>query len=104
MHELYPNGADQLIGDDKWIRHVSNLGYVAVTKDLNIIRAHTRAIEQSNIRIFAFDSARLTGSEMAFRMDRHLNRILQRAAKRGPFFYVIHSDSLELRWKPKNRK
>ena len=100
MHELYPDGSDQSVGDDDWIARVSDLDHIAITKDLNIVRAHGRAIQKSGIRLFAFDSARLTGSEMAGRIDRHLNRVLQRASKPGPYFYVIHSDSLELRWRP----
>jgi len=82
------------------VERVSDLNHIAITKDLNIIRAHGHAIKESGIRLFSFDSARLTGPEMAERIDRHLNRILQRASKPGPYFYVIHSDSLELRWQP----
>jgi hypothetical protein len=104
MHEIYPDGSDQSVGDNEWIQCVSNLGYVALTKDLNIHRAHKDAMARSNIRLFAFDSARLTGAEMAARIDLHLNRIVQRANKPGPFFYVIHSASLELRWQPSNRE
>ena len=101
MHDIYPDGSDQYVGDDEWIRSVSDLGHVAITKDLNILRAHKAAVKQSNLRFFAFDSARLTGSEMAERIGRHLNRILQRANKPGPFFCVIHSESLEMRWQPR---
>jgi hypothetical protein len=99
MHELYPGGSDQSVGDNDWIERVADLHHIAITKDLNIIRAHGDAIRESGIRLFSFDSARLTGPEMAGRIDRHLNRILQRASKPGPYFYVIHSDSLELRWR-----
>ena len=98
MHELYPDGSDQFVSDDEWIRHVSDLSHVAITKDLNILRAHRNTIKQSSIRLFALDSARLTGSEMVARIAHHLNRILQRSDKPGPFFYVIHAETLELRW------
>ncbi len=37
---------------------------------------------------------------MAERFDRHLNRIVQRAAKSGPYVYVVGSERLERRWPP----
>lgn len=40
----------------------------------------------------------LTGDEMAERIDRHLNRIIQRAAKPGPYLYVISRNRIEKRW------
>ena len=99
MHELYPNGADQWIGDDEWIEHVSALGYVALTKDSTILRSHRGALERSTLRLFAIDSSRLTGPEMAERVSLHLNRVLRRAWKPGPYLYVIHAHSIELRWR-----
>ena len=99
MHELYPNGADQWISDDEWIEQVSALGYVALTKDPTILRSHRSALERSTLRLFAIDSAKLTGPQMAERISLHLNRVLQRARKPGPYLYVIHAHSIELRWR-----
>lgn len=100
MAELYPEGADQHVADDQWIADVSALGYVALTKDTNLIRGHRRALMRSQLRLFAIDTAKLTGAQMADRVDRHLNRMLQRARRPGPYAYVIHQDGLELRWRP----
>lgn len=100
MAELYPDGSDQLIADEQWITNVSALGCVALTKDTNLIRVHRAALKRSTLRLFAVDTAKLTGPEMADRVDRHLNRILQRARKPGPYAYVIHKGGLELRWRP----
>ncbi|MCY3891721.1 MAG: hypothetical protein OXF65_00310, partial [Acidimicrobiaceae bacterium] len=48
-----------------------------------------------------FNNANISGAEMAIRLDRHLNRILRRAAKPGPFVYVIGKEGLQRRW-PRN--
>lgn len=69
-------------------------------KDTNLIRYHVSTLRSSKLRLFAIDTAKLTGSEMADRIDRHLNRIIQRARRSGPYAYVIHKKSLELRWHP----
>jgi hypothetical protein len=100
MSDLYPYGLDQEIDDERWIADVSLLGYIAVTKDSRILRDHRGALERSTLRLFAIDSARMTGKEMAARVDLHLNRILRRARKPGPYFYVIQSSRIELGWRP----
>lgn len=48
--------------------------------------------------MFALSNANITGPEMAERVSRNLNRIRQRAEKRGPYLYVIHQNRLEKRW------
>jgi hypothetical protein len=100
MAEVYPNGLDQQIDDPTWIHRASAEGWIALTKDASIAKDHPDALERSSLRVFALDSARLTGQEMADRIVRHINRILQRAKKPGPYVYVVHADRLELRWKP----
>ncbi len=100
MADLYPDGLDQRISDDQWIADVSAIGHVALTKDTNLIRNHRPALERSTLRLFAIDTAKLTGPEMAERIDCHLDRILLRARKPGPYAYVIHKKDLELRWGP----
>jgi hypothetical protein len=44
MADLYPCGADQAVADDDWIADVDERGWVALTKDLNIIRDHEPAL------------------------------------------------------------
>jgi hypothetical protein len=98
MSELYPHGADQLIGDDAWIADVSARGWVALTKDARIIRAHQEALRASTLRVFALDNANVPGDEMARRFQANLNRILQRARKPGPYVDIVHKDRVEQRW------
>jgi hypothetical protein len=52
----------------------------------------------TTLRVFSLNNAGLTGPQMVERFDRHLNRIVQRAAKPGLYIYVVGSTGLELRW------
>ena len=98
MVEAYPDGADQWIGDDEWIQRASDEGWIALTKDVAIIRAHAAALDASTLRVFALNNANLTGPEMAERYRLNLNRIIQRAAKPGPYVYLVTAVGLEQRW------
>jgi PIN like domain len=98
MSDLYPDGEDQLVGDDRWIEEVGALGLVALTKDTAITRAHTAALERSTLRVFALPNANLTGPEMAERFNTNLHRIVQRSRKPGPFVDVVNPTSLSRRW------
>lgn len=98
MGDLYPSGTDQFVGDDVWIADVSAHGWVALTKDVSIIRDHRDALAASTLRAFALDNANLTGDEMALRFEVNLHRILQRIRKKGPYVDVVHKDRLERRW------
>ena len=84
--------------DNVWIMRAGHERWVAVTKDYPIIRDHSEDLRRSGLRVFAFNNASISGDEMANRLDRHFNRILRRAAKPGPYVYVIGKDELELRW------
>jgi hypothetical protein len=98
MAELYPDDADQLTGDDRWIGDVSARGWVALTKDVNITRSHQAALRRSTLRAFALSNANIAGEEMAARYRANLHRIVQRCRKPGPYVDVVHRDRIERRW------
>ena len=98
MSEMYPDGEDQRVGDDQWIAEVSSLGLVALTKDAAIVRDHRDALESSTLRVFALPNANLTGEAMAARYAQHVNRIVQRARKPGPFVDILGPQRIERRW------
>lgn len=100
MCELYPDGADQRVPDDQWIAEVSSRGWIALTKDIAILRRHREALERSTLRLFALDSSKLRGDQMAERFQRHIHRIIHRARHPGPYVYVVHHNCLERRWAP----
>jgi hypothetical protein len=98
MAEVYPEGTDQSIDDDVWIARASAENWIALTKDDRIRWRHAAALEASTLRVFALNNASLTGDQMAERFCTHLDRILQRASKPGPYVYVVTASKLELRW------
>ncbi|WP_395154357.1 hypothetical protein [Ilumatobacter sp.] len=98
MADVYPDGADQTMDDPDWMLDVDNRGWVALTKDASIVRAHRNDLESSSLRMFSLDSSKLTGEQMAARFELHLNRIIQRCSKPGPFFDVLHARSIERRY------
>ncbi len=98
MVEVYPDGADQVVPDDEWIRKASDEGRIALTKDYSITRDHKDALAVSTLRIFALSNANLTGRQMAERYTANLNRILSRAVKPGPYVFVVTAAGLERRW------
>lgn len=98
MAEVYPHGADEDVTDNEWMLRADAEGWVALTKDYAIVRDHTDTLARTSLRVFSLNNANLTGVEMAERFTLHLNRILQRAAKPGPYLYVVGSRGLELRW------
>jgi hypothetical protein len=98
MVEVYPDGEDERLSDDTWILRAHTEGWVALTKDYSIVRDHIDTLKETTLRVFALNNANLTGPQMAARFDAHLNRIVQRAAKAGPYIYVVGAKGLELRW------
>lgn len=98
MADVYPDGADQRISDPEWITRADTEGWIALTKDASIIRDHRDVLAETQLRVFAFNNANLTGTELVARLDANFNRILQRARKPGPYLWVITPDGLQLRW------
>jgi hypothetical protein len=98
MADFYPAGADQRVADDDWIADVDERGWVALTKDLKIIRDHEKALRASRLRVFGLDNANVIGEEMARRFTVNLHRIVQRCRKPGPYVDVVHKDRVERRW------
>ena len=98
MADVYPDGADQRIGDPEWIRRADAEGWIALTKDLAIVRDHADVLAETTLRIFAFNNANLTGLELVGRLEANFDRILQRARKPGPYVWVITADGLRRRW------
>jgi PIN like domain len=99
MAELYPDGADQEIADERWISDVSGRGWVALTKDPSIRYAHTDALADSTLRVFALPNANMAGAVMAQRFRDRLEDIVGWATSTGgPYVVGVYRDRLERRW------
>lgn len=103
MADVYADGRDERLPDDDWMIRADAEGWVALTKDYSIVRDHVETLAQSTLRVFSLNNANLTGAQMAKRFDTHLNRIVQRCAKPGPYLFVVGSKGLEQRWPPASR-
>ena len=98
MADVYPNGLDQQVADDEWIAEISTRGWIALTKDVAIVRDHAEALAASTLRVFALNNANLSGLQMAARYVDNLPTILARAEEPGPYVYVVTSGGIERRW------
>lgn len=100
MADVYPAGTDQRLEDPVWILRADREGWIALTKDCSIVDGHEDELLRTTLRVFAFNKANLTGAEMQSRILDHLNRILQRAAKPGPYVDKITKKGLDRYWDP----
>lgn len=99
MSELYPDGEDQEVADDRWIGDVDSMGWVAITKDPSIRYHHTEALARSNLQVFAMPNANLTGQAMAERFAARLPDIVRWIDRHpGPFVACVYPDRVEQRW------
>ena len=98
MVEVYPDGTDQAVADPEWIAMVSAKGWIALTKDLSIVRDHPDALAASTLRVFALNNANLTGVQMAQRYVDNLPTIARRAGAVGPYVFAVTAGGLERRW------
>lgn len=98
MADVYPNGRDQEIGDDEWIAYASAQGWVALTKDVAVVRGHAPALATSTLRVFALNNANVAGKEMAERYRVNLGRIVRCSQRVGPYLYVVGATGIERRW------
>jgi hypothetical protein len=100
MVDVYPGGEDQRVADTRWIADADAAGWVALTKDERIYRdpENQATLVNSQLRVFAIANQHLTGPQMAEYFARNINRLVQRARRRGPFVDVVYRASVERRW------
>jgi len=100
MADVYPGGEDQRVADTRWISDADRASWIALTKDERIFRKpeEQAALVKSQLRVFAIANQHLTGPQMADYLVYNINRILQRARKRGPFVDIVYRTSVERRW------
>ena len=100
LRSLYGEEGAQNIADEEWIPQAASLGHVILTKD-DAIRRFPPARDAaftSRARIFCLPNAHSTTAQVRERILLHLNRIVQRARKDGPFMYAVDADGLRLLW------
>ena len=98
MADVYPDGRDQRLPDPEWMRRADQEGWVAISKDRDIPRAHADTLAATTLRLFLFPNPNVSGAELVRRLMDNWDTVLRRAATNGPYAYVIHPRSLVRRW------
>lgn len=96
MAERYPE-TEEFVEDETWIRAVTADSIVILMKDDQIRRKprEQQAVMESGARAFVVTNANLTGGQVAELFVENRHRIIQRAAKPGPYIYGVYPGRLE---------
>lgn len=102
LESLYGPPIAQMIQDTEWLQRAGEQGWVVLCKDDAIRRnsLELEIVERYGVKVFCLTTARLTGHKQRDRIINHMNRILQRARKPGPYVYGIYDRELRLLWRP----
>lgn len=81
-----------------WLRRAGEQGWIVLCKDDSIRRnpLELSMVERYGVKVFCLTTARLTGVMQRDRIIAHINRILQRTRKPGPYIYGIYEKELRL--------
>jgi hypothetical protein len=102
LDSLYGPSRSQRVRDTEWLQRAGEEGWIVLCKDDAIRRnpLELEIIERVEVKVFCLTTARLPGYAQRDRIISHLNRILQRALKPGPYVYGIYENGLRLLWRP----
>lgn len=102
LSSVYGEPTSQQIRDPEWLRDAGQNSWIVLCKDDSIRRNRLElaAVEQYAVKVFCITSARLTGEQQRDRVLHHINRIIQRAMRPGPYIYGIYDKGLRLLWRP----
>lgn len=93
----------QTVDDTAWIKDAAAAWQIILTKDNSIRRnlLEKRAMRDNKARGFCLGNAQVSGEEFRRIYLLHLNRIIQRSRKPGPYMYGVYPDGVRLLW-PQN--
>jgi uncharacterized protein with PIN domain len=102
LSSVYGEKRGQRAPDADWLRTAGRNGWIVLMKDDRIrTRPSERdALQDAQVRAFCLTNAQLRGAEQTARFVKHINRIVQRARKPGPFIYGVYDDGLRRLWPP----
>jgi hypothetical protein len=102
LASVYGEQQGQTVEDVTWLREAGRHDWVVLLKDDRVRRrpAERDALVEARLRVFCLTNAGLRAEEQALRFTTNINRIVQRAAKPGPFVYGVYEDGLRRLWPP----
>ena len=112
MAERYGESTAATLDDPPWLEDCGKNGWVAMTKDVSMIRRQPGSaltpqlgvINARGVRVFMLMSQTLTATEQIERFRQHgraIQNILQ--SRPGPFVYGIFSDGMREVWPNKSQ-
>jgi hypothetical protein len=93
LADVYGRKKAEKVQDPKWIRRCAGEGWVGVTRDE--LRPWRGLIVRVSARVFRIGRAAETAEQQSAWLTTNINRMVQRAMKRGPWMYVVRERSLE---------
>ena len=100
LASVYGEQPGQGVDDVTWLAEAGQHDWVVLLKDDRVRRrpAELEALVEARLRVFCLTNANLRGEEQAERFRSNLGRIVQRAAKPGPFIDGVYADGLRRLW------
>jgi len=100
MASAYGEARAQELSDEVWLADAGSRNWIVLLKDDAIRRrpAERDALIRAGVRAFCLTNAQLRAEEQTKRFVDNINRILQRARKRGPYIYGVYEGRLERLW------
>ncbi len=100
LASVYGEERAQTVSDDEWLAFAGARGWVVLMKDDAIRRrpAEIEALRVAGVRAFCLTNANLRAADQSERFVTNRHRMIQRAAKSGPFIDGVYADGLKRLW------
>jgi len=100
LASLYGEQKAQTVADEEWLALAGKNDWVVLMKDDAIRRrpAEIEALRLAGVRAFCLTNANLRAVEQSERFVANRHRIIQRAAKPGPFIDGVYPHGLKRLW------
>jgi hypothetical protein len=100
LSSVYGEERGQSVEDAEWLALAGERGWVVLMKDDRIRRrpAEIEALRVAGIRAFCLTNANLRAEEQSERFVDNRHRMIQRAAKLGPFIDGVYAHGLRRLW------
>jgi hypothetical protein len=93
LADVYGVKEAENVDDPTWIKRAAGEGWVVVTKDE--LRPWRRVIVESGARIFRIGRAAKDSDTQGKWVTTHINRMVQKCKRGGPWFWVVREKKLE---------
>ena len=100
MLSVFGENAEETVADSVWLERAGHKKWVVLTTDAAIRRrpAELEQVELHRLRVFCITRGGLTGPAQRDRILTNINRIVQRAAKDGPWICALYADHIAQIW------